>query len=94
MLPKSFDPDTLRTVALVTIAVLVVVAFLVMRAIQKMVLKVIFLGILAGIGVFVWYERAELADCRPGTTCRVAGFDVQVPNPLPTTTTSSTLPPG
>jgi hypothetical protein len=91
MLPKSLDPDALRTVALVALAVLVVLALVVMRAIQKMVLKVIFLGILAGIGVFVWYERAELADCRPNTTCRVAGFDVQVPGPRPTTTTA---PPG
>lgn len=83
MLPKSLDPDTLRTGALVVVGVIVVVAFLVMRMVQKMVLKVIFLGLLAGIGVFVWYERAELADCRPGATCRVAGFDVQVPGPPP-----------
>jgi hypothetical protein len=84
MLPKSLDPDALRTIAVVALVVLLVLAFLVMRMVQKMVLKVVFLGFLAGLGVFVWYERANLADCVPQCACSVAGFDVQVDDcPLP-----------
>jgi hypothetical protein len=79
MLPKSLDPDTLRTVALVALAVLAVLALLIIRVVQKMVLKVVFLGMLAGLGVFVWYERANLSDCAKTCACSVAGFDVQVP---------------
>jgi hypothetical protein len=80
MLPKSLDPDTLRTVGLVALAVIVVLALLIMRMVQKMVLKVIFLGLLVGLGTFVWYERTDLADCAKTCACSLLGVDVQVPD--------------
>jgi uncharacterized membrane protein YccC len=79
MLPKSLDPDTLRTAALVSLVVLAVVAVLVLRFVQKMVLRVVFLGLLVGIGVFVWWERDSLRQCVPTCACSVAGYTVQVP---------------
>lgn len=79
MLPKSLDPATLRTVAIVALVALVLFGFLVLRMVQKMVLRVILLGLLAGIGVFVWAQRAALADCAKTCDCRFAGKDVQVP---------------
>jgi hypothetical protein len=78
MLPETLDPDALRTIALVVLAVLVVAAFLVLRMIRKMVLRVVLLGLLAGLGVYVWYERDTLRGCVPDCACSVAGFDVHV----------------
>lgn len=80
MLPKSLGPDDLRTIAIGVLVVLLLVAFLVMRFIQKMVLRVILLGALVGLGVYVYYERDQLKECTPGATCRFFGFDVQVPD--------------
>ena len=76
-MPESLDPSTLRTIALVAIGVIVVLAFLVMRMVQKMVLKVVFLGALAGIGVYLWSQRAELEQCRVDCACSFAGFDIE-----------------
>ena len=78
MLPETLDPDTLRTVAVVVLVVLLVVAFLVMRFIQKMVLRVVVLGALAGLGLFVWVQRDELRDCVPECACTFFGYEVQV----------------
>lgn len=79
VLPESFDPNALRNVALVVLAALAVLAFLVVRMVQKMVVRVVVVGLLAGLAVYVWYERDELGECNETCACSVAGFDVQVP---------------
>jgi 4-hydroxybenzoate polyprenyltransferase len=84
MLPKSLGPDDLRTIAIVVLVALLLVAFLVMRFIQKMVLRVILIGALVGVGVFVYSQRAELKDCVPNCACEFFGYTVQVDGcPLP-----------
>jgi hypothetical protein len=84
MLPKSLGPDDLRTVAIVVMVALPIIGFLVMRFIQKMVLRVILLGALLGMGVFVYYQRDELQDCVPKCACEFFGYSVQVDGcPLP-----------
>ena len=80
MLPESFDPSALRTMVAVAVGVIVVLALLVMRLVQKMVLKVVFLGALAGLALYVWSERPPSVDeCRATCACTFAGFDLQVP---------------
>lgn len=79
MLPESLDPSDLRTVALVVVVLAALVALLVVRFIQKMVLRVILVGALAGVGVFAWAQRSELQECVPDCACTFFGFDVQVP---------------
>ena len=77
MLPRSLDPDALRNVGAFIIIVLVMVAGLVLWIVQKMVMKVIVLGLLIGVGVFVWYERDALKDCGPpNCSCKVLAWDV------------------
>ena len=78
-MPESLDPSDLRTIALVGIGVVVVLWLLVLRMVQKMVLKVVFLGALAGVGVYLWSQRSALDDCRATCACTFAGFDVDVP---------------
>lgn len=79
VLPESLDPDVLRHVALGSLGFFAVVAFLVLRLVQKIVLRIVLLGALAGFGLYVWTERADLDECRRTCTCTFAGFDVQVP---------------
>ena len=80
MLPKSLDPDALRRVAAFIIIILVMVAGLVLWIVQKMVMRVIVLGLLIGIGVFVWYERDSLKDCGPPScSCKLLNWDVHTP---------------
>jgi hypothetical protein len=76
MLPESLDPSDLRTIALVVVVVVALVALMVMRFIQKMVLRVILIGALAGIGITAWWQRAELQDCVPECACTFFGMDV------------------
>jgi hypothetical protein len=80
VLPDSLDPETLRTIAIVALVVLVLFGLLVLRMVQKMVLRVVLLGLLAGLGVFVWAQRDALADCAKTCDCRFAGQDVHVPS--------------
>jgi hypothetical protein len=71
------DPDALRNIAAFAIIILVITAGLVLWVVQKMVMKVIVLGLLIGIGVFVWYERDALKDCGPpNCSCHVLSWDV------------------
>ena len=81
MLPKSLDPDSLQAIGAAALVGIVIVAGLVMWAVQRMVMRVIVVGLLVGLGVFVWYERDELRDCGPPSCneCKVATFDVHVP---------------
>jgi len=51
----------------------------VLRFVQKMVLRVVLLGVLAGLAVFVWWERDDLRHCVPTCSCSFAGRTVQVP---------------
>lgn len=83
MLPESLNPDTLRAVALGGMATAAVAAFFVLRLVQKAVLRVVLLGVLVGMGAYLWAERDALADCVPECSCRFAGFDVDVPGCTP-----------
>ena len=59
--------------------VLVVVILLVVRFIQKMVLRLVLVGLLVLVGIGVYASRDELAECTRTCSCRVAGQDVEVP---------------
>ena len=70
-----------------SIVVLAVLAFLVMRFIQKLILKLVMVLVLVGAGVFVYSQRSSLDDCQKQVRdslgreciCSFAGFDVTVP---------------
>lgn len=83
MLPEALDPSTLRTVALVALVVLAVLVFLVVRFVQKVVLRLVVVGMLVIVGIGVWVQRAELSTCRTTGSCTFFGQDVQVPDAVP-----------
>lgn len=91
-LPDGIEPDQLKIAAIVALAVLVLFAFLLMRFIQKMVLRVIMIGVLLAAGVVVYTQRADLDDCQKHIraemtassadvrcVCTFAGMNVTVP---------------
>ena len=80
MLPESLEPDTLRAMGAATLIGIVIIAALVLYTVQRMVMRVVVVGLLIGVGVFVWYERDSLSDCGPPTCdCKVLNWDVHTP---------------
>jgi len=78
-LPSWANSDNLQWIALGVIGVIVVLMFVVLRFIQKLVLKGTLFGILAIVGLIAWIERADLKDCAETCECSVVGFDVKIP---------------
>ena len=82
MLPEALDPDTLRTVAIVALIALVAVALLVVRFVQKLLIRIVVLSLLVVVGLAIWVQRDQLASCRTTGTCTFFGQEVQVPDAL------------
>ncbi|HVM52734.1 MAG TPA: hypothetical protein VM262_06015 [Acidimicrobiales bacterium] len=86
-LPEGIEPDQVKVAAIVAIAVVVLGAFLVLRFIQKLILKLVIVLALVGAGVFLYAQRDSLDDCQQRVraslgrdcVCGFAGFDVTVP---------------
>lgn len=79
MLPETLDPETLRTGIMVLIAVLLIAAIAGWYLVTKMVSRVIFFGLLLGIGSVLWGQRGELKTCQQTCSCKVLNWQVQVP---------------
>ena len=63
-LPEWFNPDNLRTIAIVVVVAMFVLWFLVMRFVQKLVMKAVFTLLLTLVAFGAWHERADLGDSR------------------------------
>ena len=79
MLPDWADPETLRWIILVVIAVVVYAMYAVVRFVQAAMLKLVLFVVLAGVGLSLWVQRTDLADCAQTCTCRLYGQDVEIP---------------
>ena len=78
-LPSWANSDNLQWIALVVIGAMVVLMLLVLRFIQKLMLKGTLFLIFAVIGLIAWVERDDLKDCADTCKCKVVGFDVEIP---------------
>ena len=78
-LPGWANSDNLQWIALGVIGAMLVLMFLVLRFIQKLVLKGTLFAIFAVIGIVAWTQRADLEDCAKTCDCKVLGFDVKIP---------------
>ena len=77
--PDWLHSDNLRDGAVVALVLLVIAAVGVLRVFQKMVTRVVLLGVIAGLAAFVWFSRVELGDCAETCECRLLGQDIEVP---------------
>jgi hypothetical protein len=78
-LPDWFTPDNIRTIALVVGIGCVVLILLVMRFVQKLMMKLSLTVLLALVGFGAWYYRADLGDCAKTCECQVLHVDIKIP---------------
>lgn len=76
----DLDPDALRWLLLGAIALVLVAMFLVVRFVQKVAVKLVLFAVLAALGLSLWVQRVELADCAATCSCSLYGRDVEVPD--------------
>lgn len=83
----AIEPDQVKQAAVAVIVVLAVVAFLVMRFIQKLILKLVMVAVLVGAGGYLYSQRSSLDDCQKQVrdslgrecVCTFASFEITVP---------------
>lgn len=78
-LPAWLDPELLTWLLLVVIAVVLYLMYVVVRFVQRLVLKVVLFVLLAGFGLSLWVQRADLEDCARTCECSLYGQTVEVP---------------
>ena len=81
MLPTALDPDTLRSITIVVLAVVVLCIFLTLRFVRKVVVRLVLVVVLVALGAAVWVQREDLRLCRSAGSCTFFGQEVQVPDP-------------
>ncbi len=79
MTVSSLDPELLRTLLLVAIAVVLVTMVAVLRYVQKLITRFVMLVVLAAVGLSLWVQRADLQDCVDTCSCRLYGVDIEIP---------------
>ena len=78
-LPDWVDPEMLRWIILVVIAVLLYAMYVVTRFVRHLVVKVILFSLLAGLGLSLWIQREDLQNCAQVCECRLYGQEIVVP---------------
>ena len=78
-LPDWLDPELLQWVLLVVIVVVLYLMYVVVRFVQRVVLKVALFALLAGFGLSLWGQRANLGECARTCQCRLYGQTVEIP---------------
>lgn len=66
-------------VAQISAGTLVVLTALVIRLVQKVVLRMVLLGVIVVVGLFVYVNRAPLKACAKTCECEIAGKHITVP---------------
>jgi len=77
---SALTPDTVDKLVIFLVALIGVGALLLIRSTVKIYTKVIFIVILAGLGVALSQNRAELGRCSQTCACTIYGHDVEVPH--------------
>jgi hypothetical protein len=73
-------PEVLNdNVLLFSGVILGALALFVVRAVQRLIARIVMLALILGVAVFIYVEREDLEQCGRTCTCRVAGIDVDVP---------------
>jgi hypothetical protein len=81
-LPGWVEPALLRSVTVVAIVAIVVLAFVAARLIRRMVVRMTVVIILAALAAGIWSQRVELTDCAAECSCALFGQVVQIPADL------------
>ena len=81
-LPSWADPQFLRSVAVVAVAVSVILLVLAARVIRRLMLRTVVVVLLATLSVGLWGQRSGLSDCVADCSCSLFGQPVEIPADL------------
>lgn len=73
------DTEKLRWLLLAPIGLVTAGLYLVLRFVRKLLTRGALVVVLVGLGVSLWLQRADLADCAQDCSCSLFGRAVQVP---------------
>lgn len=76
------DLNTIKTVSIIAIGVLILLAILAATIVRKIVTKVLFLVVLIGLAVVIWWQRDQLTTCVADCSCTFFGQEVSLPDEL------------
>ncbi|HBU03176.1 MAG TPA: hypothetical protein DEA70_01695 [Acidimicrobiaceae bacterium] len=79
MVPDWLDAERLEWVILAVIAGLLVSVYVVLSFVRKVVTKFLLLLVIAGLGVSLWIQRADLRACAEACQCTLFGESVALP---------------
>ena len=79
MVPDWLDAERLEWVILAVIAGLLVSVYVVLSFVRKVVTKFLLLLVIAGLGVSLWIQRADLRACAETCQCTLFGEAVALP---------------
>ncbi|MFT7650151.1 MAG: hypothetical protein ACI8Y4_004917 [Candidatus Poriferisodalaceae bacterium] len=80
MLPDWLDVERLEVAGIVMLAILVVLAFLVVRFVTRVLWRMLWVGLIALVAFGVWTERESLSECQATCSCELFGREVVVPD--------------
>lgn len=75
------DVDTVSTIAVIAIGVLILLAVTFAFLMKKIVGKVIAVLVLCALAVAVYLQRDALSDCARDCSCSFFGMDVEISDP-------------
>lgn len=75
----GLDVETIKTVSLIVIGVLILLAVLSAVVIKAIVGKLIALVVIIALAVAVWVQRDNLTNCVQSCQCTFFGFEVEIP---------------
>ncbi len=79
MLPEWLDAERLQWIILAVLAVLLYGMYLVTRFVRQVITKFLLFVLLAGVGLSLWIQRADLQECAQTCECSLYGEDVTIP---------------
>lgn len=77
--PMTLDLNTVQTVSIIAIGVLVLLAVLAATIISKVVMKLITVAIMLGLAVAVYWQRDGLSSCVQDCRCTFFGQEIEIP---------------
>lgn len=68
-----------NNVAQIAIVTLLALTVVVVRMVQKLAVRLLLLGLITGVGLFVYVHRDALEACARTCECQIADRDISVP---------------
>lgn len=75
---RALDVATTETASLVALGVLALLAVAVLILISKVFVKLVAVGVIVALGIALYSQRAELADCPRTCACSFFGYELEI----------------